>query len=1604
PYSQAKMLAQLRMPALTRQAAGLAKQCRLRHSLSGRSPIAAYSAVPGSPAADPKTRQDLKYAENVVVKLGSAVITRADECGLALGRLASIVEQISDMCLQGKHCVLVTSGAVAFGKQKLRQQQMMSMSIGETLSADVNSRRKAFQSQIDPRACAATGMSGLMALYEALFMQYGIQTAEILLTKPDFEDANSRANLRSTLAELLQLNIVPIVNTNDAVAPPPRHDSDMQGVLRIQDNDSLAARLAVEVNAELLIIMSDVKVSLGVQAEHGWSQIQILFFSLSFSPCRYPPIRQGLYTSPPDREDSRLLHTFNPDFDSAMLQFGSKSSVGTGGMESKVKAAQWAVRKGTSVVICEGTAANVIPSVLNGKKVGTFFTLAPPEGVGVEQQAWEARSASQQLQAMPANDRASVIRKLADLLIERQADILLANSLDLGNATGLSPHLLARLKLTPEKLQVLADGLRQIADSCPGLLGRVLRRTKLAEGLKLEQVTVPIGVLLVIFESRPDCLPQVAALSIASGNGLLLKGGSEAHQTNGALHRLVEEAVRAHGLSPRLVGLVGGREQVSDLLAMGEHVDLVIPRGSAQMIRDIQRQSVGIPVLGHSDGVCHVYIDELADRDRAIRIVLDSKCDYPAACNAMETVLLHESHLKSGFFDELFDALRSRDVKVNTGPRLAKKIRFGPSPATSLRTEYSSLECCIEIVSGVAEAVDHINTYGSHHTDSIVSENETSVNTFLTNVDSACVFHNCSTRFSDGYRFGLGAEVGISTSRIHARGPVGVEGLLTTKWLLHGSGDTVSDFAEGTKKFVHENLLSFINPRAPSQDCLLSVYNLHRSGMLARLRMSALPRQAACCLASVQRSLSDRSTIAPFSALPAAPTVATQPHKSRQDLKYAEHVVVKLGSAVITRADECGLALGRLASIVEQISDLCLQGRHCVLVTSGAVAFGKQKLRQQQMMSMSIGETLSADVNSRRKAFQSQIDPRACAATGMSGLMALYEALFMQYGIQTAEILLTKPDFEDANSRANLRSTLAELLRLNIVPIVNTNDAVAPPPSQDSDLQGVLSIQDNDSLAARLAVEVNADLLIIMSDVKGLYTSPPDREDSRLLHTFNPDFDGARLQFGSKSRVGTGGMESKVKAAQWAVRKGTSVVICEGTEENVIPSVLEGKKVGTFFTLAPPEGVGVEQQAWEARCASHQLQAMPADVRASVIRKLADLLIEQQADILLANNQDLSSAAGLSPHLLARLKLTPEKLQVLADGLRQIADSCPGLLGRVLRRTKLAEGLKLEQVTVPIGVLLVIFESRPDCLPQVAALSIASGNGLLLKGGSEAHQTNGALHRLVEEAVRAHGLSPRLVGLVGGREQVSDLLAMGEHVDLVIPRGSAQMIRDIQRQSVGIPVLGHSDGVCHVYIDELADKEKALRVVLDSKCDYPAACNAMETVLLHESHLKSGFFDELFDALRSRDVKVNTGPRLAKKIRFGPSPAVSLRTEYSSLECCIEIVSGVAEAVDHINTYGSHHTDSIVSENETSFNTFLANVDSACAFHNCSTRFSDGYRFGLGAEVGISTSRIHARGPVGVEGLLTTKWLLHGSGDTVSDFADGTKKFVHENLLSPGTN
>ncbi|XP_071266404.1 delta-1-pyrroline-5-carboxylate synthase-like isoform X1 [Salvelinus alpinus] len=726
----------------------------------------------------------------------------------------------------------------------------------------------------------------------------------------------------------------------------------------------------------------------------------------------------------------------------------------------------------------------------------------------------------------------------------------------------------------------------------------------------------------------------------------------------------------------------------------------------------------------------------------------------------------------------------------------------------------------------------------------------------------------------------------------------------------------------------------------------------------------------------------------------------------RGELRQAKRIVVKLGSAVVTRGDECGLALGRLASVVEQVAMLQNQGREMMIVTSGAVAFGKQRLRHEILLSQSVRQALHSGQNQLKDMSVPVLEARACAAAGQSGLMALYEAMFTQYSTCTAQVLVTNLDFHDDQKRQNLNSTLQELLRMNIVPIINTNDAVVPPPEPNSDLQGVnvISIKDNDSLAARLAVEMKADLLIALSDVEGLYDSPPGSDDAKLIDIFYPG-DQQSITYGAKSRVGLGGMEAKVKAALWALQGGTSVVIANGTHPkvtgHVITDIVEGKKVGTFFSEVKPAGPTVEQQTEMARNSGRTLAALHPDQRGAIICHLADLLVEKKEEILAANKTDMDLAANagqLSSALLNRLSLSPAKLNSLAIGLRQIAVASQDSVGRVLRRTRVAHNLELEQITVPIGVLLVIFEARPDCLPQVSALAIASGNALLAKGGKEAANTNRVLHELTQEALDIHGVK-EAVQLVSTREEVEDLCRLDKMIDLIIPRGSSQLVRNIQRAAKSIPVLGHSEGICHVYVDSEAAIDKVIKIVRDSKCDYPAACNAMETLLMHKDILRTTLFDQIIDMLRTERVKIHAGPRFASYLTFSPSEVKSLRTEYGDLECCIEVVDSMQEAIDHIHRYGSSHTDVIVTENEDTAEQFLQQLDSACVFWNASSRFADGYRFGLGAEVGISTARIHARGPVGLEGLLTTKWVLRGDGHTAADFSEhGTLKYLHENL------
>uniref|UniRef100_A0A673XHZ3 Delta-1-pyrroline-5-carboxylate synthase n=1 Tax=Salmo trutta TaxID=8032 RepID=A0A673XHZ3_SALTR len=770
------------------------------------------------------------------------------------------------------------------------------------------------------------------------------------------------------------------------------------------------------------------------------------------------------------------------------------------------------------------------------------------------------------------------------------------------------------------------------------------------------------------------------------------------------------------------------------------------------------------------------------------------------------------------------------------------------------------------------------------------------------------------------------------------------------------------------------------------QTCIHSHTHTHNTGLHRYRYLCRIHLENITCILSVSLARANGNSFA-----------------HRGELRQAKRIVVKLGSAVVTRGDECGLALGRLASVVEQVAMLQNQGREMMIVTSGAVAFGKQRLRHEILLSQSVRQALHSGQNQLKDMSVPVLEARACAAAGQSGLMALYEAMFTQYSTCTAQVLVTNLDFHDDQKRQNLNSTLQELLRMNIVPIINTNDAVVPPPEPNSDLQGVnvISIKDNDSLAARLAVEMKADLLIALSDVEGLYDSPPGSDDAKLIDIFYPG-DQQSITYGTKSRVGLGGMEAKVKAALWALQGGTSVVIANGTHPkvtgHVITDIVEGKKVGTFFSEVKPAGPTVEQQTEMARNSGRTLAALHPDQRGVIICHLADLLVEKKEEILAANKTDMDLAANLSSALLNRLSLSPAKLNSLAIGLRQIAVASQDSVGRVLRRTRVAHNLELEQITVPIGVLLVIFEARPDCLPQVSALAIASGNALLAKGGKEAANTNRVLHELTQEALDIHGVK-EAVQLVNTREEVEDLCRLDKMIDLIIPRGSSQLVRNIQRAAKSIPVLGHSEGICHVYVDSEATIDKVIKIVRDSKCDYPAACNAMETLLVHRDILRTTLFDQIIDMLRTERVKIHAGPRFASYLTFSPSEVKSLRTEYGDLECCIEVVDSMQEAIDHIHRYGSSHTDVIVTENEDTAEQFLQQLDSACVFWNTSSRFADGYRFGLGAEVGISTARIHARGPVGLEGLLTTKWVLRGDGHTAADFSEhGTLKYLHENL------
>ena len=412
---------------------------------------------------------------------------------------------------------------------------------------------------------------------------------------------------------------------------------------------------------------------------------------------------------------------------------------------------------------------------------------------------------------------------------------------------------------------------------------------------------------------------------------------------------------------------------------------------------------------------------------------------------------------------------------------------------------------------------------------------------------------------------------------------------------------------------------------------------------------------------------------------------------------------------------------------------------------------------------------------------------------------------------------------------------------------------------------------------------------------------------------------------------------------------------------------------------------------------SSKMAALSGEQRNKALEAVRAALLEKKEEIFLANEEDMKAAeeAGIAPAVMKRLKFDEHKLEDVTAGIQELI-KLPDPLSKVQLARQLDEGLELYRVSCPIGVIGIIFEARPDALVQISSLCLKSGNCAVLKGGKETARTNKVLFDIIYTAAVQTGVPEGCMLQAELHNEIDELLSCHESVDLLIPRGSNQFVQYIMNHTK-IPVMGHADGICHIYVDEEYDEKKAIPVIIDAKTQYTAACNAVETLLIHRK-IAEKFLPVLYQELTEHKVKVRGTEEVSRIIPCELMGEEEFNTEYLDLIVSVKLVENVQEAVAHINRFGSHHTDCIITEKKETAEIFMQLVDSAGVYQNCSTRFADGFRYGFGAEVGISTGKIHARGPVGLEGLVTYKYKLFGQGQIVGDYAEGRSNFHFKDM------
>lgn len=425
--------------------------------------------------------------------------------------------------------------------------------------------------------------------------------------------------------------------------------------------------------------------------------------------------------------------------------------------------------------------------------------------------------------------------------------------------------------------------------------------------------------------------------------------------------------------------------------------------------------------------------------------------------------------------------------------------------------------------------------------------------------------------------------------------------------------------------------------------------------------------------------------------------------------------------------------------------------------------------------------------------------------------------------------------------------------------------------------------------------------------------------------------------------------------------------------------------------------LSMKEVAEHMKMAAPKLAVTTCKQRNDALLLVKEALLREKEAVFAANHKDMEAAAeaDIAPAVMKRLKFDEGKLTDVCKGIEQLV-SLEDPLGKKDLSRELDEGLTLYRVSCPIGVIGIIFEARPDALVQISCLCIKSGNCAILKGGKETVNTNKVLFSIIHKAVIQARLPEYTLHQATLHNEIDELLACDREVDLLIPRGSNQFVQYIMNHTK-IPVMGHADGVCHIYVDKDADMQKALSVIVDAKIQYTAACNAVETILVHRD-IATAFLPLLKERLKENNVLIRGTKEVADTIGCEVMEENEFHTEYLDLIVSVKIVEDKKAAIEHINYFGSHHTDCIITENDETADVFMEMVDSAGVYRNCSTRFADGFRYGFGAEVGISTSKLHARGPVGLEGLVTYKYKLYGDGHVVSEYASGKRSFHFKNL------